>query len=127
MLGFGGTSQFLPFGLPTSYLSVLGVWPLAPARDGEGRNLKNFYDLASDITLNYSGYTLGLPQWLSGKEPTYQCRRHRFDPWIRKIPWRRKWHLVQYSCLENPMDREAWWATRVGQTERLSIHAHTST
>ena len=19
------------------------------------------------------------------------CRRHRFDPWIEKIPWRRKW------------------------------------
>ena len=19
------------------------------------------------------------------------CRRHRFDPWVRKIPWRRKW------------------------------------
>ena len=21
----------------------------------------------------------------------YQCRRHRFKPWVRKIPWRRKW------------------------------------
>ena len=20
-----------------------------------------------------------------------QCRRHRFDSWVRKIPWRRKW------------------------------------
>ena len=27
--------------------------------------------------------------WLSGKEST--CRRQRFDPWIVKIPWRRKW------------------------------------
>jgi len=25
------------------------------------------------------------------KEFTWQCRRHRFDPWVRKIPWRRKW------------------------------------
>ena len=27
------------------------------------------------------------------KEPTSQCRRHRheFDPWVGKIPWRRKW------------------------------------
>ena len=28
----------------------------------------------------------------SGKEPTYQCRRHKrlgFDPWVGKIPWRR--------------------------------------
>ena len=30
----------------------------------------------------------------SGKEPDSQCRRHerlRFDPWVRKIPWRRAW------------------------------------
>ena len=30
----------------------------------------------------------------SGKESTYQCRRHkrrRFSPWVGKIPWSRKW------------------------------------
>ena len=27
----------------------------------------------------------GLPWWLSGKESTHQCRRHRFNPWSRKI------------------------------------------
>ena len=35
----------------------------------------------------------GLPKWLSGEEPACQCRRcrrHGFNPWIRKIPWRRK-------------------------------------
>ena len=26
----------------------------------------------------------GLPWWLSGKEPTCQCRRHRFNPWSGK-------------------------------------------
>ena len=26
-----------------------------------------------------------------GKEPTCQCRRGRFDPWVGKIPWRGKW------------------------------------
>ena len=26
-----------------------------------------------------------------GKESACQCRRHRFDPWVRKIPWRREW------------------------------------
>ena len=31
-----------------------------------------------------------LPRWLSGKK-TCQCRRHVFDPWVRKIPWRKKW------------------------------------
>ena len=32
--------------------------------------------------------------WLNGKKICLQCRRHRrckFDPWVGKIPWRRKW------------------------------------
>ena len=36
----------------------------------------------------------GFPGGTSDKEPTCQCRRHkrhRFDPWVRKMPWRRKW------------------------------------
>ena len=33
-----------------------------------------------------------LPCWLSGKEHTFQCSKHRFNPWVGKIPWRRKWH-----------------------------------
>jgi len=36
----------------------------------------------------------GLPRWHSGEESDCQCRRcrrHRFDPWVGKIIWRRKW------------------------------------
>ena len=36
----------------------------------------------------------GLPRGHSSKESTCQCRRlkrHRFHPWVRKIPWSRKW------------------------------------
>ena len=35
-----------------------------------------------------------------------------FDPWVGKTFWRREWWQppIQYSCLENAMDREAWWA-----------------
>ena len=54
------------------------------------------------------------------KKPTCQYRRrkrHRFDPWIEKIPCRRSWQPTQYSWLENPMDRGAWWATVHGVTE----------
>ena len=41
-------------------------------------------------------------QWLSSKESVCQCRRHKrrgFDPWVGKIPWRRKCNPLQYPCL----------------------------
>ena len=51
---------------------------------------------------------LGFPDGPSGKEPACQFRRlkrGKFHPWIRNIPWRRVCNPLQYSCLENPMDR----------------------
>ena len=36
----------------------------------------------------------GFPGGASDKEPACQCWRHKrcgFDPWVGKIPWRRKW------------------------------------
>ena len=33
----------------------------------------------------------GLPWWLSSKEPACQYRRCRFNPWVGKVSWRRKW------------------------------------
>ena len=52
----------------------------------------------------------GLPGWLSGKESACQCRKLKFHPWVRKIPWRRKRLHTHYSCLGNLMDRGAWRA-----------------
>ena len=34
-----------------------------------------------------------------------------------KSPGRGHGNLLQYSCLENPKDREAWWATVHGVTK----------
>jgi len=34
------------------------------------------------------------PRWGWGKESACQCRGLGFDPWIRKMPWRRKWQLT---------------------------------
>ena len=47
---------------------------------------------------------MGLPWQLSGKESACQSRRPGFDPWVRKIPWRRKWQPTPVSCLGNPID-----------------------
>ena len=32
-------------------------------------------------------------------------QRPGLNPWVGKIPWRRKWQPIQYSCLKNRMDR----------------------
>ena len=63
------------------------------------------------------------------KEPACQCRglkRRGFDPCIGKIPRSRKSNPLQYSCLENSMDRRAWQAIVYGISKswtRLSTHA----
>ena len=48
-----------------------------------------------------------------GKESTYNAGdtgRSKFRPQFGKIPRGGHGNLIQYSCLENPMDRGAWWA-----------------
>ena len=54
------------------------------------------------------------------------------ETWVRalvgKISWR-AWHPLQYSCLENPRDREAWQAAvhRVAQSQtQLNDSAHST-
>ena len=62
-------------------------------------------DTTEPLTLSLSN-TQRVPRELSGKDFTCQCKGHRrckFDPWVGKIPWRRKWR----STPENPMDRGA--------------------
>ena len=44
----------------------------------------------------------GLPTWFSGKESACQYRRHGFNPWVEKIPWRRKWQPPLVFLLEKP-------------------------
>ena len=67
-----------------------------------------------------------LPRWLSGKESTCQSRRHGFDPWVEKIPWRRKWHLApvffpgKSHRQRNLVRYSPWGCKELDTTERLS-------
>ena len=56
----------------------------------------------------------GLPRWLSDKESTCHCRRHGSIPGSRGSPGGRHGNPLQYSCLENPMKREACWLLSIG-------------
>ena len=47
-------------------------------------------------------------------------KRHKrlgFNPWVGKIPGGGHGNPLQYPCVENPMDRGAWWAAVCGVTE----------
>ena len=79
----------------------------------------------------YSSYSL--PRQHSGEEPACQCRRPKrcgFDPWIRKIPWRRsrKWQptpvfLPSKSYGQRSLAGYSLWGRKEsGITEQLSTH-----
>ena len=69
-------------------------------------------------------YHLELPRWCCGKESACQCRRHKFDPWVRKIPWGGNDHPLQYSRLENSMEGGTWQATARGSTKSQAWAQH---
>ena len=46
------------------------------------------------LKLKVLGVYFGFPGGASGKEAACQCKRckrRKFNPWVRKIPWRRAW------------------------------------
>ena len=57
-------------------------------------NVRNYYHECVTSTPIIRPNLAGLWGYLGGasdKESTGQCRRCRFSPWVRKIPWRRAW------------------------------------
>ena len=76
----------------------------------------------------------GLPGGASGKDSICQCKRPRFNPWSGRSPGGGNGNPLQYSCLENPMDKGGWWASVHGISKnqtwlctRARAHTHTHT
>ena len=60
---------------------------------------------------------MGLPRWLSGKESAYNAADAGWIPRSGRSPREGNGNTFQYSCLGNPMDRGAWWATDHGMAK----------
>ena len=134
------------FSIPCSFLSAMMVRDISgapPSMEQNQKNLtghkdghmssslktnKNVFLGAFQIQVFRSTYNccFGLLIWTYHSTSTLvaqmvknllQCRRLRFDPWVRKFPGEGDGNPLQYSCLENSMDREAWQATVHGVTK----------
>ena len=54
---------------------------------------------------------LRLPQWFRGKESACSVKDVGFIPGLRRSPGGQHSNPLQYSCLENTMDKGVWRAT----------------
>ena len=78
-------------------------WGIQLGRAREGMCQIKYTDLAAfpsgsalkwqNMRRNYISISIDewLPRWLSSKEYACQCRRCKFDPWVRKMLWSRIW------------------------------------
>ena len=80
-------------------------------------------------------YKLGFSGGASSKEPACQyrrCKRSRFDPWVGKIPWKKKWQpTLVFLSGESHGQRSlagysAWGCKESDTTEWLNTYAHST-
>ena len=77
----------------------------------------------ADMVHTYNGMSF------SGKESICQCnrlKRHRFDPWARKIPWRRQWQptpvflTTEFQGQRSLVGYSLWGHKELDTTEQLT-------
>ena len=86
------------------YIYSLDLFPTStpesqPSRSTQSTELSSLCQLYSRLPLAiwFTRGSVYMSRGASGKEPACQCRRckrHRFDPWVREISWRRAWQPI---------------------------------
>ena len=74
-------------------------------------------------------YYVGFPCSSVGKESACSARDLGSVPGLGRFPGEGNGNPLQYPCLENLMDRGAWWAAvlgvaKLGMTERLTLRVY---
>ena len=84
---------------------------------GAAKSRTRLSDFTFTLTYTHTYDILGFPGVASHKELAYQCSRPKgweFDPWVRKIPCRRKWQstpvfLPGISCVQRNLAGYSPW------------------
>ena len=72
----------------------------------------------------------GFPGGTSGKESACQCRRHKrhgLDPWVKKIPWKRKWQPAPVCLSLKPYGQRSLVGYSPQGHKELDMTEHVST
>ena len=77
--------------------------------------------LLSRIVMQVLAVLPGLPLWVSGKEPACNAGDTGSIPGLGRFLQEGHGNPLQYSCLENLMNRRAWWATVHGVTKSWTL------
>ena len=101
-------AQALSLGLSDSIVSSVGKESACNAGDpglipGSGRSSGEVF--------------LGFPNGSDGKESACNAGDPGSNPGLERSPGGRHGNPLQYSCLEKPMDKGAWWAAVHGVAE----------
>ena len=131
----------LPWGLCVQCLVDLG-YKFLTFFPSSGQYLRVSFKTPPGVSSGFFWYfivailPLGLLRWFSGKEPACQCRRHKrcgFNPWVRKIPWNRRWQPTPVSLPGESHGQRSlagyspWDRKELDRTELLNTHTHTHT
>ena len=109
-----------------SNLHVSLLIPILWSTDSFGQNKNFLCQWNKELGPERYMYQCGFSGYSVVKESACQCRRHGFDPWVGRSPGAGNGNPLQFSCLENPMDRRAWQAAVHGVTQNQTwLRAHT--
>ena len=81
-------------------------------------------------------YYSAIARWPSGKEPSWQWRRHKrhkwykrggFNSWVRKSPWRRKWQPIPVFFPEKSHGQRSLVGSNPWGCKELDMTEHKTT
>ena len=80
------------------------------------RFISNLYSPINSKFINFADkcykplwHVIRFPWWLNGEESACSAGNMGLIPGVGRSPGEGNGYPLQYSCLENPMDRGAWW------------------
>ena len=90
------------------------VYGVAESDTTEQLSTENF-SMVNKVTIT----TLGFPGGSDSKESSCNAADLGSIPELGRSPGEGHGNLLQYSCLENPIDRGAWWALQSLGSQRV--------